>query len=126
MATGKINTAKFKKRLIEERDRILSQMGHGEIVGDEGGSQDDARGELSHYDDHVADSATETFEREKDLAIDDSLKLLLEQVNAALAKIDDGTYGQCDRCHRPIAPGRMEAIPYATLCIECAERLEGR
>ena len=49
---------------------------------------------------------------------------MLEQVNDALRKIDDGTYGLCDRCHKPIAPGRLEALPYATLCIECAERTQ--
>jgi RNA polymerase-binding protein DksA len=125
MATGKINTEKFKKRLLAERERIEVQMRRVEGP-DEADSQDDASGELSHYDDHLADAATETFEREKDLAIEGSLKLLLEQVNAALEKIDNGTYGQCDRCHKPIATGRLEALPYATLCIECAERLEGR
>jgi RNA polymerase-binding protein DksA len=125
MPTSKLNAEKFRKRLLAERERIQSQMRRVEGQ-DEADSQDDAVGELSHYDDHMADSATETFEREKDLAIEESLKLLLEQVDAALEKIDHGTYGQCDRCHRPIAPGRLEALPYATLCIECAERLEGR
>lgn len=125
MATGKINTEKYKKRLLVERERIESQMRRVEGQ-DESASQDDATSELSHYDDHMADAATETFEREKDLAIDEGLKLLLEQVNAALDKVEHGTYGECDRCHKPIAPARLEALPYATLCIECAERLEGR
>jgi RNA polymerase-binding protein DksA len=125
MATGKINTAKFKKRLLEERDRIHAEMRHRES-GEAAGSQEDSLGELAHYDEHVADSATETFEREKELAIEENYKLLLEQVNAALEKIDHGTYGLCDRCRKAIAPGRLEALPYATLCIECAERLEGR
>jgi RNA polymerase-binding protein DksA len=125
MPTGKINTPKFKKRLLAEKERIESQMRRVEGQ-DEAESQDDAVGELSHYDDNMADAATETFERGKDLAIEESLKLLLEQVDAALEKIDHGTYGLCDRCHKPIAPGRVEALPYATLCIECAERLEGR
>jgi|SRR4051794_5761693 len=125
MATAKINTEKFRKRLLAERERIEQQMRRVEST-DEADSQEDAVGELSHYDDHMADAATETFEREKDMAIEESLRLLLEQVNAALVKVDDGTYGQCDRCHKPIAPGRIEALPYATLCIECAERLEGR
>jgi RNA polymerase-binding protein DksA len=125
MPTGKINTTKFKRLLREERDRILAELRHGELA-EEAGSQDDARGELAHYDDHMADSATETFEREKDLAIEENYKLLLEQVDAALEKIENGTYGLCDRCHKAIAPGRLEALPYATLCIECAERLEGR
>jgi DnaK suppressor protein len=125
MATAKINTEKFRKLLLAERERIEQQMRRIDST-DEADSQSDAVGELSHYDDHMADAATETFEREKDIAIEDSLRLLMEQVNAALEKIDHGTYGECDRCHKPIASGRLEALPYATLCIECAERLEGR
>jgi RNA polymerase-binding protein DksA len=124
MATGKINTEKFKKRLLAERERLEAQMRRIESGDEE--SQGDEVGELSHYDEHQADAATETFEREKDLAIEDNLKLMLEQVSDALHKIDDGTYGLCDRCHKPIAPGRLEALPYATLCIECAERIQGR
>src|SRR5438094_4326257 len=73
MATGKINTQKFKKRLLEERDRLEAQMRRVE-AGDEE-SQADEVGELSHYDEHTADSATETFQRERDLAIGDNLKL---------------------------------------------------
>src|SRR6185295_7055127 len=107
MATGKINTEKFRKRLLDELQRVDDQLRR--VDNQEGeGSQEDARGELSHYDDHMADAGTETFEREKDLAIEENLKLLQEQVRAALAKIDHGTYGQCDRCHQPIAAGRLE------------------
>jgi RNA polymerase-binding protein DksA len=125
MAIGKIRLEKYRQRLTVERDRIVAQMRRMDSQ-DGTDSQEDASSELSHYDDHMADAATETFEREKDLAEEENLKRLLEQVNAALQKIDAGTYGECDRCHKPIAPGRLEALPYATLCIECAERLEGR
>jgi RNA polymerase-binding protein DksA len=124
MPTGKINVQRFKKRLLEERDRLEAEMRRVEPGEEE--SQSDEVGELSHYDEHTADSATETFQRERDMAIGDNLKLMLEQVTDALHKIDNGTYGLCDRCHQPIATGRLEALPYATLCIECAERMQGR
>ena len=84
-----------------------------------------ARPELSSYEDHPADLASETFEREKDLAIAESVESLLHQVNTALEKVDRGTYGVCDACGRPIKKARLQALPFATLCLECQDRLEG-
>jgi DnaK suppressor protein len=73
----------------------------------------------------MADSASETLDREMELTLGDNAEHLLESIDAALARIDAGTYGNCERCGRPIAADRLEALPWATKCIEC-KRLEER
>lgn len=74
---------------------------------------------------HIADNATDTLDREMDVSLDDNAGRLLQEIDAALGRIDAGTYGQCERCGRPIDPDRLEALAYATTCIEC-KRLEER
>ncbi len=79
---------------------------------------------VSSSEDPPADLASETFEREKDLAIGESVQHVLHKVINALEKIDRGTYGRCDACVRPIMKARLRALPFATLCLECQDRLE--
>lgn len=81
-----------------------------------GGLGDEAAGseaELSHYDQHPADTGTETFEREKDLSILDGLEAELDELEAALERIDQGTYGIDEVTGEPIDPVRLEALPTA-------------
>ena len=73
---------------------------------------------------HMADDATEAFEQAKDLALLQNAQRLLEQVRDALERLDDGTYGQCESCGESIDPARLEALPHATLCLRCQQRLE--
>jgi len=84
----------------------------------------EAAGELSDFEDHPADGASETFEREKDLAIADNIASLLMRIKGAMDKIDKKTYGVCDICGQQIKKARMEAMPFATLCIDCQGRVE--
>jgi len=81
-------------------------------------------GELSSYDNHSSDLAAETFEREKDLGLKDNAKIMLMKVNRALEKIENGTYGRCEKCGKKIEEERLEAIPYAILCMECKREEE--
>ncbi|HWR44762.1 TraR/DksA C4-type zinc finger protein [Sporomusa sp.] len=81
-------------------------------------------GELSSYDNHPADLGSETFERGKDLGLRDNERVLLSSVERALEKIHNGTYGRCDHCGAEISPERLEALPWATQCIDCQESLE--
>lgn len=74
---------------------------------------------LSAYDNHPADLATDTFSRELDVGLTVGLNRRLGQIDRAEEKLDDGTYGVCDRCGRPISPARMEAMPDAIYCIDC-------
>ena len=67
-----------------------------------------------------AAAATHVFEQQRDLALRDRAKTQLEQVEAALARLDAGTYGACTNCGKPIAAERLEAIPWTPFCIDCA------
>lgn len=119
------NSAKYKKLLLEERDRIKAEIAR--ITRRLNSS--DASGELgdlADYDNHPADQGTETFERTKDLALDENLDRLLESIDNALRKIEAGTYGICDRCGSDIKPERLKALPYATFCVDCQDIVEGR
>jgi RNA polymerase-binding transcription factor DksA len=81
--------------------------------------------ERSGYGDHPADDATEVFEREKELGLEQTLEAHLGQLIHALKRVEDGTYGQCERCGKPIAKARLDALPEATLCIDCKAEQEG-
>jgi RNA polymerase-binding protein DksA len=71
------------------------------------------------YDEDLADVASDTFEREKGIAIESSVQELLQQVEEALGRIEDGSYGACEMCGQAIHPDRLRALPYARLCINC-------
>lgn len=72
-----------------------------------------------------AAAATQVFEQQRDLALRDRNEQQLAAVDAALARLDAGTFGTCVRCGRPIAPERLEALPWAAHCIDC-QRIVGR
>lgn len=114
----------FKNRLIKEKETLtkeLNEINEGNLHM----LQSDMSGETAH-DEHLADSGTATFERERDLTLENNIKDLLTRVEAALAKMDKGTYGVCDRCTGEIDPARMKAVPYANLCITCKKEEENR
>jgi len=68
------------------------------------------------------EEATQSMELEKRLALEKKVKENLTEVERALEKFDKGTYGRCDICGKPIAPARLEALPYANLCLTCKEK----
>jgi DnaK suppressor protein len=74
------------------------------------------------YGNHMADDASEAFEQAKELALHENAKQLLAQVTDALDRFDHGTYGICEQCKEEIDPARLEALPYATLCLRCQQR----
>lgn len=86
-------------------------------------SQSDLSGEVS-FDEESADAGTFTFERERDLSLGNNIRDLLEKVQAALRRMDAGTYGECERCGKPIDKARLKALPYALLCIDCKKAEE--
>jgi RNA polymerase-binding transcription factor DksA len=73
---------------------------------------------------HQADNADAVSDYERNQAIVANSRLVLHQVRAALARLDSGVYGVCERCGKPIEPRRLEALPYATLCRDCQETTE--
>ena len=80
-------------------------------------SQSDLSGEVA-FDEEYADSGSATFEREKDESLTDNARDLLGKIEKALSRMDEGTYGICERCGKPIEKARLKALPYANLCIE--------
>ncbi len=119
-----LDLEKFRRLLEEERTRALSEVQALQAIGS-GTSESQEVGELTDYDQHPGDQGTETFERERDLAMEESESVILRQTEVALKKIEDGTYGICERCGKPITAARLEAIPYTPFCIEDAQRLSG-
>ncbi|MCL5961255.1 MAG: TraR/DksA family transcriptional regulator [Chloroflexi bacterium] len=111
----------LKKRLEQERDRLRR-----EISDLEGQIPDRSRGqsEGDTYGNHLADEASDTFEQEKMAALEAHLRGTLSSVEYALHKLETGAYGVCERCGRPITEARLEALPMATLCIDCKAREE--
>jgi RNA polymerase-binding transcription factor DksA len=109
-----------RQRLLAERSRVegLIHSVRGEL-GD--GGENDQVSELADYDQHPADTASETFEREKDLSILEQLEAELGEIQAALRRIDEGTYGIDEITGRPIASERLEAIPAARTNVETAD-----
>ncbi|MDO8682294.1 MAG: TraR/DksA C4-type zinc finger protein [Armatimonadota bacterium] len=123
MAKEMMDLKKFKSILFEERKR-LEEKEHRIDRRNSSASESGELGDLSDYDNHPADAATETENRTKDLAFDENINEMIGQIDEALRKIEDGTYGMCDRCGGQINPARLDAIPYATLCIDCQDIVE--
>ncbi|HZJ52334.1 MAG TPA: TraR/DksA C4-type zinc finger protein [Actinomycetota bacterium] len=107
-----------RTRLEEERGRLLGARSEleSEVKQERAGGEDGS--ELSSVDQHPADQATETFEREKDLSILESTDEQLRDIELAFARIDDGSYGTCEVCGRLIGEERLRAKPAARLCID--------
>ena len=103
----------------EELDRQLSELDHASFDA----TQSDLTGEVG-LDEDFADAGTATFERERDLSIQNNIRDLLDQISRALGRIDEGTYGTCERCGRPIDSARLKALPHASLCMDCKRREE--
>jgi DnaK suppressor protein len=103
-----------REALVAERERVLIELRENQI---------EAPGQITYGSQAAA--ASHVFEQQRDLALRDHNRQHLEAIEAALARLDAGTYGQCVSCHKPIAPGRLEALPWAALCIDC-QRTAGR
>jgi RNA polymerase-binding transcription factor len=99
--------------LLAERERLRAEL--AEVII--------APGQMTYGSQAAA--ATQVFEQQRDLALRDRAIQHLEQVDAALARIDAGTFGSCPRCGKPIAAERLEALPWAAFCIDC-QRTIGR
>lgn len=122
MATAKLT----KKEIDELEDRL--RVEHTELseqlttIEDQtfATTQSDLSGDVG-VDDESADAGTATFEREKELSIEQNVRDLLQKIERALKRIDAGTYGICERCGKPIEKARIKALPYVDLCIKDAQ-----
>ena len=117
-----METSDARARLGEEQARLENVK--SQLADDAGETEQESVSELSSVDQHQADMGTETFEREKDLSILENVEAELADVEHALRRLDDGTYGTCEACGQPIDDARLEAMPAARLCREDQERAE--
>lgn len=113
----------LRAHLEAELARLRAEVEEIQREGHEALSE--ASGE-NNYRDHMADQGTATFARELDMTLDDNVREAFAAVVAALARIDDGQYGTCERCGEPINEERLKAMPTATLCIKCKSAEESR
>jgi RNA polymerase-binding protein DksA len=119
-----IDTNRFREALTQERQRVQAALDN--LHEENPGSITDETGEDAVYDNHLADTATVTYDRELDYTLEENAEHVLSEIDSALLRIDDGSYGNCTNCGREIAPERLEARPWATLCIDCQRSREGR
>jgi DnaK suppressor protein len=117
-----IDTNRFRDLLLDHRKQVTDALDY--LHHENPGSMEDETDEMP-LDNHLAEMATITYDRELDYTLGENSEQLLQLIDEALQRINDGTYGTCQRCAQPIAEARLEAIPYARLCIDC-KRLEER
>ena len=119
-----VDTDRLRELLEEERTRVIAAIEN--LHNEHPGSIRDETGEDAVYDNHLADTATETYDRELDYTLEENSEHVLAEIEAALKRIEEGTYGICTNCGRQIVPERLPARPWATLCIDCQRVREGR
>ena len=119
-----IDTRVFRARLEEERARLTNAAEF--LERENPGSLEDELGEVAAgNDNHLGDLATATYDRELDEGLEEGVQQTLSDIELALSKIEDGTYGTCEVCGKPIGAERLAAIPWARLCIDDQRRRDG-
>jgi DnaK suppressor protein len=119
----KADVKTYKERLLALRARLrgdVDQMADAALNK----SRTEANGDLSSMPIHMADMGTDNFEQEFTLSLMESDAGTLERIETALERIEDGTYGECEECGAKIPKTRLNAIPYATMCVKCASQYE--
>lgn len=111
----------FKQRLLDERARVKEALDY--LHEENAGLLEDEREEIPS-DNHPADVATSTVNREIDYTLEENEERVLSAIDVALKRIDEGTFGTCRTCSEQIAIERLEALPYTSQCIDCKRREE--
>jgi RNA polymerase-binding protein DksA len=122
MSGTAIDTDHFRELLTGERERAAIALEH--LHAGNSGSSFEEQEDEQPSDNHLADTATVTVDREIDYSLEENVEHALEAIDAALARIEAGTYGTCLRCGKPIGVERLEALPWVTLCIDDKRREE--
>ena len=118
-----IDTERFRDMLVEERQRVQDAISylHEETPGS---LVDETEEIVGSADNHLAETASATLDREIDYTLEENSEHVLAAINEALRRIEEGTFGICRTCGQPISRERLEAIPYATQCIDCKRKEE--
>ncbi len=118
-----IDTDRFRDALLEARRRVEHAL--ATLRDEHPGSLDDEVEEVAGTtDNHLGETASATLGREIDYTLGENSEAVLAEIDAALQRIDDGTYGTCTNCGKDISLERLEAYPAASLCIDCARLAE--
>lgn len=113
----------FRKLILKRKEEVLEGIKH--ISEDTlKKSQKEAAGDISGYAYHMADVATDTYDREFSLGLATSGRELLYSLDDALKRIEEGIFGICEECKALIAKTRLKAVPYARFCVKCQEKKE--
>ena len=120
-----IDSDRFREALTTERQRVEAAIEylHAETPGS---LEDETEEIIGGVDNHMAESATPTLDREIDYTLEGNSEQVLKQIDRALGRIDDGSYGTCEVCAKEIPAERLEARPWATLCIDHQREAERR
>ena len=118
-----VDTARFREVLLAESQRVLDAISylHEETPGS---LEDETEEIIGNSDNHLGDTATATLDREIDYSLEENSEQVLKAIDGALQRIAEGTFGICATCGQPISEERLEAIPYATQCIDCRRKGE--
>ena len=116
-----IDTEHFRRRLLEDRARAKEALDY--LHEENPGSMEDETQEIPS-DNHPGETASVTLDREIDYTLEENEGRVLAAIDAALRRIDEGTFGTCRTCGKPIGEDRLEALPYSTQCIDCKRREE--
>ena len=107
----------FKQLLVKERVKFAGEI--KAIIREASKSPREASGDLSAYTLHMADMSADTYERELVMDLASSEQEVLYQIDEALKRLEEGAYGTCQQCSKPITLSRLRAVPYTSLCISC-------
>lgn len=119
----KAELRKYEQQLLKMREELLSELGYLEDAVLNHTSRE-ASGDLSAYSFHMADLGTDAMRRETAFLLASKEGRMLLNINDALRRIQQKTYGKCGQCGKPINPKRLEAVPQALLCIQCQSNEE--
>jgi len=120
-----VDVENLRISLLDERRRVEQAIEY--LHQETPGSLEDETEEIfGTNDNHLGDAASGTLDREIDYTLEENSEQVLAGIDAALKRIEDGTYGICTNCGQSIAAERLEAVPWATLCIDCKRKEEGR
>lgn len=115
----------FRKLILQLKEKILDEIKH--ISEDTlKKTQKDAAGDISGYTYHMADVASDTYDREFSLGLASNERQSLYELDDAIKKIEEGTFGICEECKSPILKTRLKVVPFARFCVKCQEKKEKR